>query len=263
MTLTRTGIGGILPAGAILPHAGRTAPADWLLCSGGTASRTTYNNLFTTIVPALGTCTITIASPGVVTLNNHGLNVDDAVYLTTTGSLPTGLSANTIYYAQSVATNTFQLSSSRGGSSINTSGSQSGTHTLYFCPWGLGDGSTTFNVPDMRGKVPAGLDNIGGTAAGLLNVSKAMGLTGGEQNHILTTAELASHNHAVTDPTHAHSLVWSNTSAYASYPQGGGNAATQVGTFAASTGISIQNTGSGSGHNNMQPYILTNYIIKT
>lgn len=83
-----------------------------------------------TITPALGTCTITIASPGVVTYNAHGLNNGDRVVFRTTGALPTGLTAGTTYFVVNRTTNTFEVSATRGGASINTSGSQSGTHTL-------------------------------------------------------------------------------------------------------------------------------------
>src|SRR3954471_15717402 len=145
--------------GSILPYAGRTAPdANWKICDGSAISRSTYATLFGIITPSVGTFTVTIASPGVFTLNSHALVAGDAVYLTTTGALPTGLSANTIYYVISagLTANAFELSASRGGAAINTSGSQSGTHTLRYCPWGLGDGSTTFNLPDLRQRVPVG-----------------------------------------------------------------------------------------------------------
>lgn len=132
----------------------RTAAAGWLKCDGSANSRTVYAALFAAIVPSLGTFTVTLASPGVFTLTAHGLVIGDQVYLTTTGALPTGLAANTIYYVVSTPTaDTFTLSATLGGSAINTSGSQSGTHTLRLCPYGLGDGSTTFNLPDAPGRV--------------------------------------------------------------------------------------------------------------
>jgi microcystin-dependent protein len=135
---------------------GRRTKTGWLKCDGSAVSRTTYATLFAAIVPSLGTTTVTIASPGVFTLTAHGLVIGDALYLTTTGALPTGLSANTIYYVVSTPTSdTFTVSATQGGSAINTSGSQSGTHTAYYCPYGLGDGSTTFNVPDAGGRVLA------------------------------------------------------------------------------------------------------------
>lgn len=80
------------------------------------------------------TVTITIASPGVVTYTSHGLVTGQQIQLTTTGSLPTGLTASTTYYVVFVGTNTFQLATSlanaAAGTTINTSSSQSGTHTL-------------------------------------------------------------------------------------------------------------------------------------
>lgn len=72
--------------------------------------------------------TVTIASPGVFTLNNHRLQTNDRILFETTGALPTGLSAETWYYVVSTTNDTFQVSSTKNGTAINTSGSQSGTH---------------------------------------------------------------------------------------------------------------------------------------
>lgn len=81
------------------------------------------------------TSTITIASPGVITATGHGLTVGRRVGFSTTGALPTGISASTIYYVVSVPTaDTFTISATSGGSAINTSGSQSGTHYLVKDP---------------------------------------------------------------------------------------------------------------------------------
>lgn len=76
------------------------------------------------------TVTITIASPGVVTWAGHNLVVGDAIRLTTTGALPTGLAVATTYFVKTVVdANNFTLSATSGGAVINTSGTQSGTHT--------------------------------------------------------------------------------------------------------------------------------------
>jgi hypothetical protein len=77
-----------------------------------------------------GVFTVTIASPGVVTKTAHGLENTMAVTLSTTGALPTGLVAGTIYYVINKTANTFQLAATSGGVAINTSGSQSGVHSL-------------------------------------------------------------------------------------------------------------------------------------
>jgi hypothetical protein len=88
-----------------------------------TANRTYYVRT----VPA--TITVTIASPGVVTWTSHGLSTNDPVVFYTTGALPTGITAGTIYYATVTGANTFTISATVGGAAINTTGSQSGTHT--------------------------------------------------------------------------------------------------------------------------------------
>ena len=76
--------------------------------------------------------TVTIANPGVFTSTAHGLSIGDPVGLTTTGALPTGLAIGPIYFvhATSFTANTFTLSATLGGVTIQTSGTQSGTHTV-------------------------------------------------------------------------------------------------------------------------------------
>ena len=84
------------------------------------------------------TVTMTIATPCVVTLNSHGLIEGDTIVLTTTGALPTGLTASattaTLYFVRNPTANTFNLATTRVGSLVNTSGSQSGTHTIHHYP---------------------------------------------------------------------------------------------------------------------------------
>jgi hypothetical protein len=91
---------------------------------------TTYAVGDKVIVASLSsTVAISIASPAVVSWTNNGVPDGAPVVLTTTGALPTGLTAGQIYYAVNRASGTFQLAETVGGSPINTSGSQSGTHT--------------------------------------------------------------------------------------------------------------------------------------
>lgn len=99
---------------------------DMSTTSKGVARASTSPNV------TLGNPTITIASPAVITLNSHGLTLNDTVQFTTTGALPTGISASTTYYVISagLTTNAFEISATLGGTAINTSGTQSGTHTL-------------------------------------------------------------------------------------------------------------------------------------
>jgi hypothetical protein len=75
--------------------------------------------------------TISNASPGVVTLTSHGFVADDPVVFSTTGSLPTGLTAGTKYYVKTVLTaDTFTVSATAGGTAVNTSSAGSGTHSV-------------------------------------------------------------------------------------------------------------------------------------
>jgi len=77
------------------------------------------------------TVTITIASPGVISWTNHRLTSGAPVVFSTTGALPTGITAGTTYFVISsgLTADAFQISTTVGGSAVNTSGSQSGTHT--------------------------------------------------------------------------------------------------------------------------------------
>jgi microcystin-dependent protein len=174
--LAATNAPGTNPVGTIVASACPQAPSGMALCDGSAVSRTTYQTLFTAICPGLGTFTVTIASPAVFALTNHGLVAGDAVYFTTTGALPTGLSTNTVYYviAAGLTSGNFEVSTSRGGAAVNTSGSQNGVHSIVRCPWGLGDGSTTFNLPDGRGRVLVGASPGGPIEVAALGTTDAV-----------------------------------------------------------------------------------------
>lgn len=150
------------------------------------------------------------------------------------------------------------------------------TYAAYFSlvstTYGAGDGATTFNVPDLRGRVTAGKGDMGGVDANLLNSSffgasgTSLGATGGSQSHALTTGELPSHNHAntLTDPGHTHgnnAITGSTTTGGGGFPAGSNGAAT---ISAAGTGITINNAfaGSGSNHAIVQPTMIVNKILR-
>jgi microcystin-dependent protein len=73
--------------------------------------------------------------------------------------------------------------------------------------YGVGDGSSTFNLPDLRSRFPLGSSSYSGTwsSSGSLT-TRQPGQTGGEETHVLVTAELASHSHTITDPGHNHGI---------------------------------------------------------
>lgn len=148
------------------------------------------------------------------------------------------------------------------------------TYSAAFARWGItygaGDGSTTFNVPDKTGRISAMKEASASrlTSTYFGGNSANMGAVGGSESHALTTAELASHSHGVTDPTHAHAFGTSQLAMNGNasgYPATGADIAhgNNLGsTGGAPTGISIQNAGSGNAHNIVQPTIICNYIIR-
>jgi microcystin-dependent protein len=118
--------------------------------------------------------------------------------------------------------------------------------------FGVGDGSTTFNVPNYTNRMPYGA---------------TLGTTGGSATTTLITANLPSHTHAITDPGHAHGLT--NLALFSDTVSGGGitiqtrtNSANTTAT--AITGITATDaTGSGTAVTTISPYLGINFIIKT
>lgn len=80
--------------------------------------------------------TVTIAAPGVFTWTGHTLENGDGIKFSTTGALPTGITAGTTYYVVGATTNTFSVAATPGGTAITTTGTQSGTHTATTVPTG-------------------------------------------------------------------------------------------------------------------------------
>ncbi len=212
-----------VPVGTITQYAMNTAPAGWLLCDGSAVSRTTYADLWSLIGPT----------------------------------------------------------------------------------YGSGNGSTTFNVPNLKGRIPVGLDAT-------QTEFDTLGETGGAKTHTLTSTEMPSHTHTQNSHTHtqdAHNhsqnshnhsqnshnhggsvgtgeflyrdatystgynswvggvylaITWNGGTAYTT----ASNIATTASNIATtatnqSTTATNQNTGGGGAHNNLQPYIVLTYIIKT
>lgn len=135
--------------------------------------------------------------------------------------------------------------------------------------YGTGNGSTTFNVPDMRGRVSVGKDDMGGSAASRITNAQAgfvgttLGAAGGDQR-------TQQHAHTLTDPGHDHDTVLQATSSGANgaslvwlKSDGGVNNDPKTLTSSSeTTGITMANFGAGSSQN-VQPSIVVNKIIKT
>ena len=127
------------------------------------------------------------------------------------------------------------------GSAISRS-TYSELFSIVGTSYGMGDGTTTFNLPDLRGRTPVGVNEA---------TFSALGTNIGEETHTLTEAELpivAGHIHSVGESVSAQSGTDYNI--FATY---GTNLSTQVGG----------GFGSGTAHNNIQPSLCVNYIIYT
>lgn len=120
--------------------------------------------------------------------------------------------------------------------------------------YGTGDGNTTFNLPDMRGRTPIGVGT--GTYTGA--TAHTLGVTGGAQTHTLSINQI---------PTHGHPGIHWNSPTGAEWSDSGsarnGYASTIPPGKIATGSWYAGNTGGGQAHNNMPPYIAITYIIST
>jgi len=126
------------------------------------------------------------------------------------------------------------------GSAVNRT-TQAALFAVIGTTYGVGDGSTTFNLPDLRGRVVAGM---GGS---LLSGTDALADTGGASTHTLTENEMPSHSHGIGGFANDMNL---GTSSFRLSPT-----VTSIGE--------TKETGGDQAHNNVQPTIILNYIIKT
>jgi microcystin-dependent protein len=142
--------------------------------------------------------------------------------------------------------------------------------------FGAGDGTTTFNLPNFNGRVAVGAGAYADPVSG--SVTRTMGSSAGAEKHLLTTSEMPSHNHgggnhqhfSISNPQSNDAVSSTNYLSrtadyganYFSYIASGGATPATQGLTSAS-GTIISSNGGGTNHNNMQPYLVTNYIIKT
>jgi len=115
--------------------------------------------------------------------------------------------------------------------------------------YGVGDGSTTFNLPNFNGRVPVGVDNSTPDPD-----FQPMGKMGGEKKHAQTLAEMAAHNHAPSPAS-----VWSSSGGAANWGLANGTGINVKIDAVASMSL----TGSNTPANILQPYTTLLFIIKT
>lgn len=141
--------------------------------------------------------------------------------------------------------------------------------STYGTKYGAGDGSTTFGMPDGRGLTFFGADNMGGvqTSSAQRQIGGVIGTVSGERQHSQIAGEMAVHSHGAGDYGHGHTgaaLADSGSSGNADVARRG-NAWNASLTVSVSTGygaIYINNAGSGSPMNVLNPNMICNYIVK-
>ena len=265
-----------VPIGTSIDFRGttRTVPTNFLWENAAAVSRAAYSALFTAITVAAtgnttaGGATITNVPTTVTAVLAAGMQVTGA-----------NLGASgTIYTIQSVTATTIVLTSGTGVVP-GTAGS------LVIYPHGAGDGLTTFNLPDSRGKVTGGFGTLGTNTSPTLFV----GISGGEWKHALSQAELpttigtaAAQAATVTQgyvsiagtsfivglatgQNNSINITGGGTSGPAgvsSTPGGAGGSITTVGVAVANAASAVTNGGGGTSHNNMQPYSVATKCIR-
>lgn len=210
-----------VPPGSSLDFMGIVIPQGFFAEDGTAYSRVTYSTLFNVLnLSMVGN--MTVGQPQVMGLSN-------------TASLQLGWFVS----GPGVATGSSILSidsPSQVTLTLPATGTASGTYV--FGPWGVGDGSTSFNVPDTRRRVSVGAGGAGSTVLG-----SQLGAVGGEEAHILTIPEMPAH-------THLYSGGFPGAT--------GGSGAIQQFTNVVTT----SSTGGSGAHNNVQPSYVVTKIIK-
>lgn len=146
-----------------------------------------------------------------------------------------------------------------------TDGTYSALYAVVGTTYGAGNGTTTFNVPDLRTRVPVGYsatDTDTDPSAGINNALNTLGKAGGSKTHTLLTAEMPLHTHVFNhEHTVAERAVNVSTGTGATALAASGGYAALSGTTAQDP-TSTSSRGNDNAHNNLQPYLVMNYIIK-
>lgn len=199
---------------------------------------------------------------GVIKSTTGGFGYPDGTTQTTAAATPTGA---LVAFAGAAAPTGWLLCAGQEVSRATYAALFAVVGTTY----GPGNGSTTFNVPDLRGRVAAGKDDMNGTAATRMSATTmspnatTLGASGGTETHVLTAAQLPAHQHLIlgdiqsgTNPSASNYVAKSaNYSSNNNYDLG---ASATVATLGLTSSV-----GSGTAHSNTQPTIVLNYIIKT
>lgn len=247
--------------GTIITWAGLVAPGQYVFTYGQELSRLTYPEFYTTITQQLNV--ICTSASNILT----GVSDTSQIKIGSPVELSLCVVAGTTVTAKTSSTVTLSNSSSV---TINT--------TATFFPWGNGNGSTTFNVPNLNGSALVARNNMGGTPSAKLTstyygaVPDALGAVGGNQTNSLIPSNLPPYTPAGTVAAPTITSVVSGGSTGGTANNGTAAGATQAVTgptaiVVTSTSTAPVFTGSAQGGTSspfsvIQPSITMNYVIK-
>jgi len=254
-----------IPSGMLAPFAGTSAPSGWFLCYGQAVSRTTYAALFTAIGTTYGT------GDGSTTFNLPDLRGRTIAGVDDMG----GSAASRLTGDNGASTATADSNGSFTSATNILVDGNSGTIVLGMKVTGTGISSevTVVKINSQTDIVLSSAVTItDDTALTFAFDGAILGSAGGENTHLLTSAESGEkgHSHTLTDPGHSHSITTSPQSAseapfnrVRSTTEGQGTDTKSTNT--ATTGITIDTidaADASSAHNIIQPTLVLNYIIK-
>ena len=172
-TIIATGDGDLV--GTIKPWAGMTAPNQYMFAFGSEVSRTTFSVLYTAITSVQSV----FCSNGSPTITG----------LSDTTNFPTGAAVELSCVVSGAATIVSKTSTTL---TLSANSNVTTNATARIFPWGNGNATTTFNLPDFRGLIPVGNNNMGGVASANLTITNfgvdpnSIGGSGGAQNNSVT-----------------------------------------------------------------------------
>lgn len=270
--------GDVAAVGTIQMYAGSSAPTGWAICDGSAVSRTTYSALFTAIGTTYG------AGDGSTTFNLPDLRARVPVGAGT-GTLVLTFSSRssnviTVTGADNIADNEIQTGTAVAYTSSGTNIGGLATGTYYI----VRQSNTSFSLASSQANAIAGTvitltsDGTGTRTFTITVGTKTLGYSGGEERHSLVVNETPSHTHTQNSHNHTQDAHNHGSATGAAFVLAGGAGNIQNGSFygfnfaQTLTGTTTatnqaatatnQNTGGSADHNNLQPYVVINYIIK-